>query len=48
MDDSNLNDAVFRKLFEFDRLCFKKCVNTPERKLTSTEEFCLSKIDFRK
>ena len=41
MDDS-FNESIMRKLFDYDRICFKKCINIPEKKFSSNEEFCLS------
>lgn len=35
--------AILRKYVDYDRFCFKRCVDVPERRLTSNQETCLSK-----
>lgn len=34
---------IMRKFLDFDKLCFNKCVEKPEKKFLVREENCLSK-----
>ena len=35
--------VIVRDLNNFDKICFKKCVGVPDKKLSENEETCLSK-----
>lgn len=41
--DSDATNAVVRKLWDYDKFCFNKCVQVPEKKFSVREETCLSK-----
>jgi hypothetical protein len=34
-----------RKIFDFDKICFKNCVGEPDKKFSAKQEACLSKIN---
>lgn len=36
--------AVLRKFFDYDKVCFAKCVDVPDRRLTPKQETCLSSL----
>ena len=36
--------AIVRRLNNFDTVCFKHCIGTPEKRLYDEDEKCLSKI----
>ncbi len=42
--EAEANQAVIRKLWDFDKFCFNKCVKVPEKKFSVKEENCLSKL----
>ena len=42
MELSDGSELLVRKLFDYDKLCFNKCVGVPEKKFTVKEENCLS------
>ena len=41
--DSDATNAVVRKLWDYDKFCFNKCIQVPEKKFSVREETCLSK-----
>jgi Tim10/DDP family zinc finger. len=34
--------TLVRRLNDFDKICFKKCIDTPEKRLYEEDEKCLS------
>lgn len=42
MDTTNQSfHPLYRKLFDYDKVCFKSCVNTPEKEFSAAESECL-------
>ena len=41
--EAEAGQAIIRKLWDFDKFCFKKCITVPEKKFSVKEENCLSK-----
>ncbi len=35
--------AVLRKFFDYNEICYTKCVDSPDKRLTPKQESCLSK-----
>ena len=48
MNVNDETDQVFRKILDFDKLCFKQCIKTVESKLYPRDESCLSIININK
>lgn len=40
--EAEASNAIIRKLWDFDKFCFNKCVKVAEKKLSTKEENCLS------
>ena len=47
---SKNSELLYKRLMEFDQLCFDKCIRDPTKKLGTSDEYCLSKkiISFAK
>ena len=46
MNQDNATEHMMRKLLDFDKFCFNKCIQTAEKKFNTKEENCLSIIFF--